>query len=539
MSGQAPDAVRSDDRGSELVVGIVAPLGASATELGRYIQEALEGVGWRTQMVHLSHLLHGLDGPAWKKMKPPVQEDHRVKYYMDRGSELCEQLGRGDALVLLALNEIARLRAEITGDTFRSAYRVAYILRSLKRKREVETLRAIYGARFILVAGYASQYDRLTHMARAIARSHHDPSHRNFLSEAQALLDIDYKEQERSLGQNVSSVFPLADVFVPVDDADLAKRELVRFVELLFGNTLHTPRPLEEGMFFAYSAAVRSASLSRQVGCAVTTASGSLISVGANEVAAPGGGAYWPTSSNDARDHLRGHDPSDEFRRLLIADLVKRLLPWLSKHMAKLSVDDLVDLALTRDADKDPDDDVPHLASSMAMDVIEYQRAVHAEMLAITDAVRRGVSTQDGLLFTTTFPCHNCAKHIVASGVSAVYYVEPYPKSLVADLYADSISVESRHDGKIPFLPFIGVAPRRYLEWFSMTDRKMPTGEVVRWIAEESSPRLGVEDFHNVSCILRETQYLGLLLSLLQDHDLISRKEARKWTSMLSAWQKG
>ncbi|MDN3612645.1 hypothetical protein QWZ16_23945 [Vibrio ostreicida] len=26
------------------------------------------------------------------------------------------------------------------------------------------------------------------------------------------------------------------------------------------------------------------------------------------------------------------------------------------------------------------------------------------------------------------FPCHNCAKHIVASGIKRVVYVEPYPK---------------------------------------------------------------------------------------------------------------
>lgn len=538
MAGQAQDPVRPDERGSELVVGLVAPLGASATELSGYTQEALEGVGYRTEMVQLSHLLHGLDGPAWKKVNPPHQEDHRVKYYMDRGTELCEQLGRGDALALLSINEISRIRAEMTGDPFHGAARVGYVLRSLKRKKEVETLRAIYGDRFILVAGYASQHDRLAHLARAIARSHHDPNHRTYFSQAQALLDIDYKEQERSLGQNVSSVFPQADVFVPVDDAELAKKEIVRFIELLFGNTFHTPRPLEEGMFFAYSAAMRSASLSRQVGCALRTASGSVVSVGTNEVAAPSGGAYWPTSPNDARDHVLGRDPSDEFRRLLIADLIKRLSPWLRKDIVSIPVDKLVDLALAADDDKSQRDDVPHLDSSMAMDVIEYQRAVHAEMLAITDAVRRGVSTQDAVLFTTTFPCHNCAKHIVAAGISEVYYVEPYPKSLVADLYADSISVEVREDGKVSFLPFIGVAPRRYLELFSMTDRKTPTGGLVRWTAEGSEPRLGVEAFHNVSCIVRETQYMGLLLSLLEDHHLISRKEARKWTSKLNAWQR-
>jgi hypothetical protein len=35
---------------------------------------------------------------------------------------------------------------------------------------------------------------------------------------------------------------------------------------------------------------------------------------------------------------------------------------------------------------------------------------VHAEMAAITDAVRSGVSTQGCILYTTTFPCHDCVK---------------------------------------------------------------------------------------------------------------------------------
>ena len=73
------------------------------------------------------------------------------------------------------------------------------------------------------------------------------------------------------------------------------------------------------------------------------------------------------------------------------------------------------------------------------LDITEYGRAVHAEMEALLSCGRSGVSTRQCTLYTTTFPCHNCAKHIVASGISRVVFVEPYPKSLANDLHSDAI----------------------------------------------------------------------------------------------------
>jgi deoxycytidylate deaminase len=55
-------------------------------------------------------------------------------------------------------------------------------------------------------------------------------------------------------------------------------------------------------------------------------------------------------------------------------------------------------------------------------DLIEYSRSVHAEMDAIVSLARiGGTGLQDATLYTTTFPCHNCARHIVASGIMKVF----------------------------------------------------------------------------------------------------------------------
>jgi tRNA(Arg) A34 adenosine deaminase TadA len=136
--------------------------------------------------------------------------------------------------------------------------------------------------------------------------------------------------------------------------------------------------------------------------------------------------------------------------------------------------------------------------SSMIMDVIEYGRMVHAEMNALTDAARRGSATKNATLYCTTFPCHICAKHIVASGVSRVVYLEPYPKSLAQELHADSISVDGSPRGRFSHYPvvkfehFSGVTPRRYREFFERGKRKSKDGVLQNYIDGHKKPNIRI-----------------------------------------------
>jgi deoxycytidylate deaminase len=60
---------------------------------------------------------------------------------------------------------------------------------------------------------------------------------------------------------------------------------------------------------------------------------------------------------------------------------------------------------------------------------------------------------RDLVLFSTTFPCHMCARHIVSAGIKRVVFLEPYPKSYAEELYADSITfdrLEARIKGHVP-----------------------------------------------------------------------------------------
>lgn len=47
---------------------------------------------------------------------------------------------------------------------------------------------------------------------------------------------------------------------------------------------------------------------------------------------------------------------------------------------------------------------------------------VHAEMNAILNAGRNGIPLKGSTLYTTAFPCHDCAQAIIQSGIETVVY---------------------------------------------------------------------------------------------------------------------
>jgi len=114
-------------------------------------------------------------------------------------------------------------------------------------------------------------------------------------------------------------------------------------------------------------------------------------------------------------------------------------------------------------------------------------------MAALLACARAGVSPAGGTLFCTTFPCHNCTKHIVDAGLSKVVYVEPYPKSKARDLHDDAIVLVDElsdpldeDDARVRFEIFVGVGARRFVDLFSLT---LGSGRRVRRKQRSSGPR--------------------------------------------------
>ena len=76
------------------------------------------------------------------------------------------------------------------------------------------------------------------------------------------------------------------------------------------------------------------------------------------------------------------------------------------------------------------DDDFPWGREGNFLDT-KYPFVVHAEQNAILNA--RGKSLEDCTLYVNLFPCHDCAKNIIQSGIKKVIYLEDKYK------YTDSI----------------------------------------------------------------------------------------------------
>lgn len=137
-------------------------------------------------------------------------------------------------------------------------------------------------------------------------------------------------------------------------------------------------------------------------------------------------------------------------------------------------------------APKKKDDALRVVRKSRAHELTEFTRAVHAEMDALLSAGRQGVSVVGATAFVTTFPCHYCARHLIAAGVDAVYYIEPYTKSRTFDLHEDAITNDAKNwqppslpgadNKKVLFAPFTGIAPRLYARAF-VKDRDLKNKE--------------------------------------------------------------
>jgi len=123
--------------------------------------------------------------------------------------------------------------------------RRAYILRSLKHPDEAETLRQVYGSSFFLIAAYAPHNSRRNNLARGIAQTRNEyPVERHYAA-AEALMNRDQEELGMPHGQNLRDTFHRADAFVDTTDPATLRGSIGRVVELIFGNTFHTPTKAE------------------------------------------------------------------------------------------------------------------------------------------------------------------------------------------------------------------------------------------------------------------------------------------------------
>lgn len=427
---------------TELVLAVVSPVGSDLGHLQTVLTAHIKRVGYTVNAIRVSQFLRQLDPASLGVRLRFKPEYHRIRTHMDAGNRAREVSKHGDILALHAASEIHSLRTNE-----QPLPETVHLVLSVKHPDEVTALRRIYGPGFFLIGVYTPRDERLKNLQKR------DMSP----LQASELMKRDENE-ESELGQQTSRTFYQADVFLSLNGSAMARfdSEVERFIDLLFGDPFRTPTAPEHAMFLAFAASLRSADLSRQVGAVVVSASGEVIATGANDVPRYRGGLYWP-GEGDQRDYVRGEDSNKVQIEKIVQDILRRAQKT-PKAPSKSQLESV-------------------LRGSRLQDLTEFGRPVHAEMEALLCCARSGANPRGGTLYCTTFPCHNCAKHIVAAGIERVFYVEPYPKSLAAELHSDSVAVDEEVENRVCFLPFGGIAARRYFDLFSL---QVSSGRKVR-----------------------------------------------------------
>lgn len=482
VSNNTTEIPRINDRlTEELVFALVGPVGSGCSTAADLLNEVLAD-SYKYE-VHYYKLSDYIMQEASLVSKDSLQENgaeaDRIEYLQNIGDLLRKECGQS-YLAAKAIEDIASKREihgfgkTVTGQFVPKKLRHVHIIDSIKHPEELKLLRDTYREIFWLIgvfAPYSIREQRLSTAQPSISKK--------LISR---ITDRDYLEDEDH-GQKVRDVFYLADFFVRNDQQNKIqlKKTIERFVDVLFGSPVHTPNIHESTMYAAYAEAAKSACLSRQVGASILSQGGELIGLGRNDVPRFGGGLYTEDNGeSDHRCHAWGERAchNDKKKEVLYEQIFYRLQKsGLLASSASLE-------QITKE-----------LKSTDVKSLIEYSRAVHAEMDAITSVARtHKAGLLGGTLYSTTFPCHSCARHIVASGINKVFFIEPYPKSLAMELHSDAVSENEGDEGKkVLFLQYSGIAPKNILKLFNAgLTRKDSNGKLRAFDKKDATPVVAV-----------------------------------------------
>ncbi|HYI08745.1 MAG TPA: deaminase [Thermoanaerobaculia bacterium] len=477
------------ERHLELVFALAGPVGADLQEVSRTLGDSLKKCEYREveeisvtaliRQIAAKRTLLRVDESPIRLIETP--EEQRIASYMDAGNAIRRLVSNPAAVATAALAEVRGRRKRRGGQPGRRAY----IIRSLKRPEEVHLLRRIYGPGFFLVGVNVNRPARVESLARRIAGSYNEtPSSSNFdnhLASAEALARRDEDESSDPYGQRLRDVFQLCDLFVSPNSTKPLFDQIDRFTRLVLGDLGETPWADEQFMYQAFATSLASGALGRQVGAVLVSPHREVLGIGWNDVPKAGGGLYRAGDPYDRRDIHEDRDSVNVHADQIIGELLE-----MAEHAGWPKLDDAREV----------------FKKSRVMTLLEFGRTTHAEMEAVMAAARIGTSPRDATLYTTTFPCHQCARLIVNAGIRRVVYIEPYPKSRALELHRDAIraydDASAPNPNAIRFEPFLGIGPHRYVDLFSITtrtgiprDRKTKlSGERIRWDPKTSAPKV-------------------------------------------------
>lgn len=495
-------------RTNELVIGVCGAVGCNLQDIVSELKDQFGSFSYEVTVVKVSNLIKELAAKHedLSTLGPNIETIETLDFFsrytalQDLGNAIRDKFN-DDTLATQAIKFISanrQVKMNASGDAVPP--RAVYIVDQLKHPAEVELFRLTYRNAFFLVGVMSPQNARLEYLQ----------SEGLSPVDAQNLIERDRKDNVTH-GQQLEKTIHKSDFFVKhsLKSSGNITKPCKRFVGLVHGENGITPTRDEAGMYAAYAASLKSACLSRQVGAAIANSSGDVISVGWNDVPAGGGGLYNEDSENDQRCVVHGKKCYNDDTKQRLAKSIVAILSDVKKgekNPARNNLEpeeavlSLIPVKLT--GTDEASEKTPRLSSAEASalasqileitalgSIIEYSRAIHAEMEAILNIARSGKSSTLGsVMYTTTYPCHNCARHIIASGISRVVYIEPYEKSLAMKLHSDAISIDEPSSGKVLFENFQGVSPIRYTTLFAFSHRRKDNkGQAVRIVGKDAS----------------------------------------------------
>lgn len=490
----------------EMVIGLISPIGVDLDKVINCIKKSIQGYDYDVHVIQVVDLPNMFEQEkeatsrvALENLSSQMPTLRKIAHKHLDSSEA----DGFDIYSALIVNHIKKIRKSSPKVNKR-----LYILDNLKHPKDIEVLQRVYKKAFYTIGVTADVKQRILYKHPL---SQQGSTLNDVLSNTQGLNkaareiyeDFDFASNEGSHSEwsnSISNAYQLSDFFINLGEFSNIKVELdlviQRFIDLICGAPIITPTAREHSMFLAYMYSLRSADLSRQVGSTITNEFHDVLALGANETPMAGGGQYWAdeayiehTKENqhylekgkDQRDYIQGLDVNSQIKGEIFNEIVNGLIE-----------DSIID-----DNDEIRSKVKSSLKATSLNDITEYGRVVHAEMSSLMSAARNGISVRGSKMYCTTYPCHNCAKHIIASGIKSVEYIEPYPKSKASRLHNDSIfdpdaiieegefskeeiieklvdyvkepnSSSEDIELRVRFVPYAGVGPTRYLDLFSM-----------------------------------------------------------------------
>jgi deoxycytidylate deaminase/dephospho-CoA kinase len=370
------------------VIGLTGPFGSGCSQAAKYLEHER---GFK--LVKLSAVLNDV----WEQQNPGKGKAPR-----------CDLQALGDKLRKDKGNQVL---AEMAIPNVGQAEKI--VVDGIRNLGEIDWLRLEFGYRFTLVAVLAPPQVRWDRIG-VTAYNDRGLAMKDFAED-----DRRDSKEDVSYGQQVALCIDQADILI--DNSAITtgefKQRVLDYVDLATGQKQRPAQPSEILMNVAYSSSHSSKCLKRHVGAVVVDTSGRVVGVGYNEN---------PLGTKPCmeepeykfkcyRDIVRTGILNDYSSRGINCPVCQKPLPrqdgppWFCKNCAdgdkKTSLDDLF---------------FPDRA-------MNWCTAIHAEVWALFAA---GERAKGGELYTTTFPCFQCAEKIKHNGISTVWFTEAYPDPL-------------------------------------------------------------------------------------------------------------